>query len=43
MKYLSSRINSSEICLDRRLTALGTQNGWVGIFFVDSVKNGRTK
>lgn len=40
MKYLSSRLNSSSNYLDRRLTALGCQNGWIGVFFVDAAKNG---
>lgn len=40
MKYLSSRINVTSFILDRRLTALGCQNGWVGVYYVDAQKNG---
>lgn len=25
---------------DRRLSAFGSQNGWLGVFLVNSVKNG---
>jgi hypothetical protein len=25
---------------DRRITAIGCQNGWLGVYFVDSFKNG---
>ena len=42
MKYLSSK-GSSGFTLancDRRITAIGCQNGWLGVYFVDSFKNG---
>ena len=25
---------------DKRITAIGCQNGWLGVYFVDSIKNG---
>jgi len=41
MKYLEYKNHESSCCmLNRRLTAIGGQNGWLGIFLVDSIKNG---
>lgn len=36
MKYLEA---NNEHCVKRRLTAIGCQNGWLGVFVVDSTKN----
>lgn len=49
MKYLSSHtkrnsnqgIQKDSEYLDRRLTAIGCQNGWLGVYLVESVKNGK--
>ena len=37
MKYFAANNCSS---FNRRLTALGCQNGWLGVFLIDSAKNG---
>ena len=48
MKYLSTskRRNSNQSgddgLIDRRLTAIGCQNGWVGVYLVNSEKNGKS-
>ena len=36
MKYFKK----SSAHFNRRLTAIGGQNGWLGVFLVDSIKNG---
>ena len=30
-----------EVLYNRRLTALGCQNGWLGVFLIDTIKNGK--
>lgn len=47
MKYLNENvstedetINLDRMSLNRRLTAIGCQNGWLGVFFIDINKNG---
>lgn len=33
-------IKKTSQLLDRRLTAIGSQNGWLGVYLVDAEKNG---
>lgn len=45
MKYIGNQKpekanDDSSDCSNRRLTAIGGQNGWLGVFLVDSNKNG---
>jgi len=41
LEYKNHEIPKLECCvLNRRLTAIGGQNGWLGVFLVDSTKNG---
>ena len=39
MKFLKSSTKHSTV--DRRLTAIGCQNGWINVFVVDAIKNGK--
>lgn len=41
MKYFKSSTKQTDI--DRRITAIGCQNGWINVFVVDSIKNGKNR
>jgi hypothetical protein len=33
-------LKSADILLNQRLTAIGCQGGWLGMYWIDSLKNG---